>query len=459
MQTFDVEPRITGDVHVGDQRRRNVIWAGRIAEKGPGGNVFFDGSDNFVVLEVGKRGSGKSYGMASLLEGFAVSEPSQIAKHKDQRAVLLLDPLDIHWTAVLPLKDKGPEALRKQHSVLSSWRELKPESIRAEIWVPAGFKWDLGHPSFVEYYLPVSALDGDDWSLLLQTDLILEPRGRLIYEALQKVSLRGWVRRGLPVRAREDYAIEDLIACIEGDDEINQFYNGETVRSVIQPLNSYARMPLFSGREGTPLTQLIKPGILSVLSLGRLEENLRTVLTTVLIRKLRKDRMIASQISRRLNLQDLDDTVKHQLKGELERYVPRTILAIDEAQILLPQRSNSPARRVLDSFILEGRNYGLSLWLATQRPKGAISDVALSQIDTFIVHRLSVTDDINAVSGLLQNSKPDKIRRGSGQIDLHELIRSLDVGQAVISSASSDAGRLIVATIRPRMAAHGGEAF
>jgi len=218
-------------------------------------------------------------------------------------------------------------------------------------------------------------------------------------------------------------------------------------------------MPLFSGREGTPLTQLIKPGILSVLSLGRLEENLRTVLTTVLIRKLRKDRMIASQISRRLNLQDLDDTVKHQLKGELERYVPRTILAIDEAQILLPQRSNSPARRVFDSFILEGRNYGLSLWLATQRPKGAISDVALSQIDTFIVHRLSVTDDINAVSGLLQNSKPDKIRRGSGQIDLHELIRSLDVGQAVISSASSDAGRLIVATIRPRMAAHGGEAF
>lgn len=459
MQIFDIEPRIIGDVYVGNHRRNNIIWAGKLAEKGTGGKVFFDGSDNFVVLEVGKRGSGKSYGMASLLEGFAVTDTSQIAKHKDQRAVLLLDPLDIHWTAVLPLKDEGPDALRRQYRALASWRDLKPEVIKADVWVPAGLKWDIDHPAFHEYYLPVSALDGDDWSLLLQTDLILEPRGRLIYEALQKVTIRGWAKRGIAVHPREDYAIEDLIACIEGDDEIIQFYSGETIRSVIQPLKSYARMPLFSAREGTPLTDLIKAGTFSVLSLGRLEEDLRTVMTTVLIRKLRKDRMKASQITRRLNLQDLDNSIKQKLEEKLQRHVPRTILAIDEAQILLPQRSNSPARRVLDSFVLEGRNYGLSLWLATQRPKGAVSDAALSQIDTFIVHRLSVSDDINAVCGLLQNSKPDKIRRGTGPIDLSELIRSLDVGQAVISSASSDASRLIVATIRPRMAAHGGEAF
>ena len=44
-------------------------------------------------------------------------------------------------------------------------------------------------------------------------------------------------------------------------------------------------------------------------------------------------------------------------------------------------------------------------------------------------------------------------------MELGDLIRSLDVGQAVISSATSDAPRLVVATIRPRMVAHGGEAF
>jgi len=458
-QIFDIEPRVNGDVYLGDKRRKAVILAGKLAEKGTGGRVYFDGSDNFVVLEVGKRGSGKSYGMGSLLEGFATSEVSKITSKKDNRAVLLLDPLDIHWTAVLPLSADGPEVLQRQHKVLAAWPDLEVENINATVWVPAGFGWEVDHPAFREYYMPVSALDADDWALLLQTDLLLETRGRLIHEAFQKVTIMGWDDAGVAQQPRVDYSIQDLIDCISNDTEIQQFYHRETIRSVIQPLKAYGRMPLFSAREGTPMTELVRGGTLSVLSLGRLGEDLRTVLTTTVVRKLRKDRMVASQISRRLALQKLDDATREELNQELARHVPRTILAIDEAQILMPQKSTSPARRALDSFVLEGRNYGLSLWLATQRPKGAISDAAASQIDTFIVHRLSVNEDINAVCSLLQNAQPEKIRKGSSQLEIGDLIRSLDVGQAIISSATSDAPRLIVATIRPRMVAHGGEAF
>src|SRR5262249_54617406 len=140
-------------------------------------------------------------------------------------------------------------------------------------------------------------------------------------------------------------------------------------------------------------------------------------------------------------------------------HIPRTVLALDEAQILMPARGSSLARQALDSFVLEGRNFGLSLWLATQRPKGAISEAAASQIDTFIVHRLSVADDINAVCGLLQNAQPNKIRLGGRDLDVSELIRSLDVGQAIFSSATSDAARFVVGNVRPRNVAHGGEAF
>ena len=109
--------------------------------------------------------------------------------------------------------------------------------------------------------------------------------------------------------------------------------------------------------------------------------------------------------------------------------------------------------------MLEGRNFGLSLWLATQRPKGAISDAAISQIDTFIVHRLSVAEDIRAVCGMLQSREPEKIRLEGRDLDVAGLIRSLDVGQAVFSSATSTAYRLVVGEIRPRLVAHGGEAF
>jgi len=460
-QVFDIEPRITSDVYIGDKRRQAVIYAGRLAEKGPsaGGSVYFDGSDNFVVLEVGKRGSGKSYGMGSLLEGFATSALTKISSHKEERAVLLLDPLDIHWTAILPLRAEGPEGLKRQHKVFKAWADLEVEHINAAAWVPAGFVWDLDHPNFREYFMPVSALDSDDWALLLQTDLMLETRGRLIYEGFQKVTTLGWVESKIEHPARTDYSIQDLIDCISRDAEIASFYHAETIRSVVQPLKSYARMKLFSARAGTPMTELIQKGQLSILSLGRLGGDLRTVLTTVVVRKLHKDRMIASQIARRLALQTLDEATKSKLEEEVKTHVPRTILAIDEAQILMPQKSNSPARKALESFVLEGRNHGLSLWLATQRPKGAISDAAASQIDTFIVHRLSTSDDITAVCNMLQNAQPDKIKKGATTLDLGQLIRSLDVGQAVISSATSDAPRLIVANIKPRMVAHGGEAF
>jgi uncharacterized protein len=218
-------------------------------------------------------------------------------------------------------------------------------------------------------------------------------------------------------------------------------------------------MPLFDSAEGTPLTELAEAGVLSILCLARLTEDLRTVLTTVLVRKLKADRMFASQIRRRLALRAESPEVRQDLEAELRRHVPRTILALDEAQILMPARGGSTARQELDSFVLEGRNFGLSLWLATQRPKGAISEAAASQIDTFIVHRLSVSDDINAVCGLLQNARPSLMRHAGRTLELPELIRTLDVGQAIFSSATSDAARFVIGNVRPRNVAHGGEAF
>src|SRR5688572_12509310 len=223
MKTFDVEPRVNGKVHLGSNKRESLILAGRMAEKGNSEPVLFDGSDNFVVLEVGKRGSGKSYGMGSLLEGFAASAVSKISSQKEHRAVLLLDPLDIHWTAILPLNSDGPEGLKRQHKVFASWTGLEVEKISAVVWVPAGFRWDIDHENFKEYYMPVSALDADDWALLLQTDLMLETRGRLIYETYQKVTTLGWTGSRVDYAPRSDYSIQDLIDCISGDADISAF--------------------------------------------------------------------------------------------------------------------------------------------------------------------------------------------------------------------------------------------
>ncbi len=459
MKKFDIAPHVAGEVRLGSTKGENLIWVGKVAERRNEDRLFFDGSDNFVVFEVGKRGSGKSYGMGSMLEGFATGVDSRIANHTEPRAVLLLDPLDIHWTAVEPLRPDGPAGMVRQHGVLAQWGGLDVEPIAVRAFIPAGFEWDIDHPAFLSYQLPVSDLDAADWAHLLDCDLVNDTRGRLIDEVYIKTTETGWQQNGAQMSPRRDYAVQDLIDCAEGDDDLTAFYHKETIRSVVQPLRAYARMPLFGSRAGTPLTRLIEAGVFTILCMGRLPADIRTVLTTVLIRKLRRDRMYASQIRRRLALQAVDDATRVQLEAEALNHIPRTILAIDEAQILMPSSGASATRKEIDAFVLEGRNYGLSLWMATQRPKGAISGAAVSQIDTFIVHRLSVKEDIDAVCGLLQNGEPDTIRLHGRSLDLAGLIRSLDTGQAIFSSSVSSATRLVVGTIRPRMVAHGGEAF
>src|ERR1700674_4640368 len=136
MKTFDIEPRVSGAVYLGGTKRDAVILAGRMAEKGNADDLFFDGSDNFVVFEVGKRGSGKSYGMGSLLEGFATAAASKISQHRERRAVILLDPLDIHWTALLPLRSEGPEHLKTQHEIVRKWGKLDVEPIEVRAFIP-----------------------------------------------------------------------------------------------------------------------------------------------------------------------------------------------------------------------------------------------------------------------------------------------------------------------------------
>lgn len=274
MKRFDIEPRLSGKVHLGSDKRESLILAGRLAERGNVEDLYFDASDNFVVLEVGKRGSGKSYGMGSLLECFATQPGSKIGVHADPRAVVLLDPLDIHWTAIYPLTPDGPEAMRKQHAVFQKWGNgLELEPIDARVFMPAGHGWETDPSEFLDFQLPVSSLDAGDWSLLLRTDLMTETRGRLIDEAYRKVTELGWTDDGGTERDPIDgYGIEDLIECIDRDPDIVAFYASETRRSVVQPLRSFARMPLFSSPSGTPLTEFARVGTLSILCLARLDD-------------------------------------------------------------------------------------------------------------------------------------------------------------------------------------------
>jgi len=76
------------------------------------------------------------------------------------------------------------------------------------------------------------------------------------------------------------------------------------------------------------------------------------------------------------------------------------ILAVDEAHQMLPSSSSKLSLEYpLEAFNIiakEGRKYGLTLCLSTQRPRDIPDDV-LSQVGTFIVHRLVSDGDRHAI--------------------------------------------------------------
>ena len=127
--------------------------------------------------------------------------------------------------------------------------------------------------------------------------------------------------------------------------------------------------------------------------------------------------------------------------------------------------SSAEARQALEDFCLLGRNYGLSLILATQRPTaGAISPKVRSQVDTCFVHRLLTQDDIDVTYKNLLCAYPREVRVGDRSLAYEDLVRSLEIGQAVVTSSSmTNAGgqsvqsRLVVLNVRPRVTVHGGE--
>jgi DNA segregation ATPase FtsK/SpoIIIE-like protein len=157
----------------------------------------------------------------------------------------------------------------------------------------------------------------------------------------------------------------------------------------------------------------------------------------------------------------LDPTITAEevtlLRQVVDTGVPRTVVALDEAQVFLAPNVSGPVREVFVRLVKEGRNIGLSAVLATQQPS-AIDQRILSQVETFIVHQLVTETDIRAVRDNLKSNLPDSIAFGSRELDVSGLLRELGAGQCLVSAAdmNTNVRRCIVMSIRPRATVHGG---
>jgi hypothetical protein len=103
----------------------------------------------------------------------------------------------------------------------------------------------------------------------------------------------------------------------------------------------------------------------------------------------------------------------------------------DEAHLYLPARDgNVGAERALDSFekiAKEGRKYGISLFVVSQRPSD-VSRTVLSQCNNFIILRLTNDQDQQVVRRLM----PDNMESLTASLPLLDVGEALILGDAII---------------------------
>ncbi len=437
--------------------QREWIFLGRSCEFGRRYNVKFDISKEKVIGIVGKRGQGKSYTLGSLVEGLCTSElESAIGKIEGHRGVLLFDTLNIfQWmnVSVVSAENLSPE-MKRQATVLRSW-DLPDVSLNVDIWIPAGFRHAQSTSSQRDFHLNVSDFQLDDWSALLDLDLVREIKGQYFAEVFQKVVEIGWTDAdGAEHAPNSGYTISDLTECIQSDaDNSLGVYRDDTRRAILQQLRAYARYPLFSG-SGTSLRELVLPGRVSVLLVNGLSEDLRGVLVSVIVRRLLRERAVASEVAKDLMINPRLTAKERQHKEALvASSVPKTWVVIDEAQNILPAGKRTSATHSLVRFVKEGRNFGLSFIVTTQQPR-AVDPNVLSQIETFIIHKLVTQSDADYILDNLKSALPTEIKDGNTAISIRDLLRDIGIGQAVVSDTNTQ--RCFVMEVRPRVSAHGG---
>uniref|UniRef100_A0AB33JDS3 ATP-binding protein n=1 Tax=Prevotella sp. GTC17262 TaxID=3236797 RepID=A0AB33JDS3_9BACT len=100
--------------------------------------------------------------------------------------------------------------------------------------------------------------------------------------------------------------------------------------------------------------------------------------------------------------------------SEEERGKMPIVIALEEAQNYIPERNRgdkeSISKKVFERIAREGRKYGISLLISSQRPS-ELSKTVLSQCNSFVVHRLQNPDDQTYVRQLVSAANNDILQQ------------------------------------------------
>lgn len=357
-----------------------------------------------LIILTGKRGFGKSY-----LLGVIVEEITKLPDDvKKNLCVLMVDTQGIFWTMKTPAE--------KESATLNDW-DLKPRGFDVEVHIPEG-QAKLFSEAGVDYdgvfSIQPSELTTDDWLSVFgihQND----PLGILLQRIYKDF------------KNKKNYTIDDIVA------SILKHQGFENEKLALQNRFEAAKEWGIFGEEKMP--DILQPGKVTILDVSLTSQNVRALLLGIASRKI-----LAARVKARRK--------EEQTEMELSviRRTPMPWIFIDEAHNFLPDVGRTAATDILNTIVREGRQPGITLVLATQRPNKLNTDV-IAQSDIVISHMLTAKSDIEALKALMQTYL---------LYDIGKYISELPKvkGAAIVLDDNSE--RIYKVRIRPRQSWHAG---
>jgi hypothetical protein len=375
-----------------------------------GASVCLDVTRPHVIFICGKRGYGKSYTIGVLLEEICGLEDDV----KKNLGVVVLDTLGIYWTTHFPNT--------RETDHLTRWGR-KPEGFRVRLLVPlSAVKEYVKKDIDVECFsLSVSEVSPIHWCHLFN----LRPTDPVSITLARAVLLMQ--------SSKKNFSIEELLICINADERAT-----DVVKSAAENFLMLAESWGIFSNHGISITDIVRRGVVSILDLSLLpSQTLKDIVVSLVSEKIFEERVRARKVYEQKRMGACVE----------ETGIPLVWLAIDEAQLFIPRDKDTLSKEVLISeWMRQGRQPGLSLILATQRPS-AVEPEVLSHSDIIICHRLTAQEDIDMLS---------RIRPTYMHGDIAESIKKMgdEKGVALLVDDTSESVHVI--KVRPRVSWHGG---
>ncbi len=371
--------------------------------------IYIESNRSRAILICGKRGSGKSYTMGVFLE--------ELCQQKNS-LVIVIDPLRNFYTMSRPNDDQLED--------LYDWN-LSPRGLPVRLLIPGNPIKRYGEEvinALKNQNVQVESLRINPGDLSPETWLglfnlsLTEPMGLALYRSVSQLRHQNHL----------EFTLEDIMENIKKSSRVKE----TTTQALLARLEvALDEWDIFSNhyQEITEIFDVNAINVIDVGVLGSSRLGLRNLVVLVLTQDLFRKRSQA----------------RLQEELGLKTDVPKVWLAIDEAQEFVPSGRTSLSKESLIQWVKEGRQPGLSLIAATQQP-AAIDKELLSQCDLVLAHKVTTTDDVDALNRLSHNYMASELKQYLRQIERK--------GQALAVDDEEETVKIV--RIRPRRSRHGG---